>query len=688
MRSSALVRAVANAAQTAKVDTDYISLTGGLDQVTAPLQRKPGVARTAQNFETEQLGGYTRIVGYERIDGRPAPSDASYSILTANITGAPVIGHTLTGITSAATGVIIALPGESFILTKVSGTFVNGENLSDGGVVATAIGGQVAHGASTPLLDAQYTNLAADVYRTDIGAVPGSGNILGGFTFNDVKYAFRNNAGGTAAALYKTSAGGWVLVAFEFEVAFTVGNGSVDDGDVLTQGGVTATVRRMVTRSGTLLGASAAGILVISAPAGGNFGAGAATTTGGGTLTLSGIQTAVTLLPNGRFETIQENFATAKRVYGVDGVNRAFEFDGTYFVPIPTGMVVDTPNHVRAHKKHLFLSFGTSVQHAGPGTPFAWSPVLGAAELGMGDAVMGFMTVPGSEAGGSLAIFSRNRLSVLYGSSVLDWNLVPYRDEIGAFEHTIQDVGYPVFLDDKGITDIQTSQTFGNFSHSAKTDQINPLMNSYRSLAIASCISRDKSQYRLFFSNKYAFYVTISGKSVVGVMPILFADNVMCCWSTELNNGPEAAFFGGNNGYVYQMERGTSFDGSAIEYVLELAYNFCKSPRVNKRFRDAMIEINGAGYAEFNFGYSLGYGSAQLAQPDLQVVASDFAPVFWDQFVWDAFTWDGISLAPTILKMEGEAENYSLAMRGSSDYFPSFTITGVVVQYTPRRRLR
>jgi len=38
--------------------------------------------------------------------------------------------------------------------------------------------------------------------------------------------------------------------------------------------------------------------------------------------------------------------------------------------------------------------------------------------------------------------------------------------------------------------------------------------------------------------------------------------------------------------------------------------------------------------------------------------------------------------------MEGEAENYSLAIRGTSDYFPPFTITGATTHYTKRKVLR
>lgn len=686
-------RAAVQRMSAVEVKTDFIGLQGGLDQITPPLSRKPGMLRSSQNFEARIGGGYRRIPGYERSDGRTSPSSGQYAIIAATITGSAATGNTLTGATSGATGVIIALPGGSFVLTKVVGTFVSAENLNVGGpTIAVSTSAAVISGAATALLHATYNNLAADQYRADIGAVPGSGDILGGFRFNNVTYAFRNNAGGTAAVLYKSSTSGWVLVAFEYQVTYTVGSGAatIIDGGTLTQGGVTATIRRVLVRTGSLTGGTAAGTLVISVAAGGNFAAGAATV-GAGTLTLSGAEAAITLSPSGRFETVKANFggaANTTRVYGCDGVNKAWEFDGTYFVPIPTGMTTDAPSFIGAHKNHLFLSFVGSIQHSSPGAPYTWSVVTGASEIAMGDTVTGFMKQPGFETGSALAIFTRNRTSILYGSSVSDWNLVAYRDELGAYGYTIQDIGQSVFLDDRGVQFLQTSQAFGNFAHAAITNLVLDFINAYRTLAVASCISRDLSQYRLFFTNNRALYITVAGNKIVGCMPQLFVDAVKCVWSAEDTDGSEVIFFGSADGLVFQMEKGTSFDGDDMEFFFEPAYNFCGSPRVNKRFRDTTLEIEGDSYAAFSIGYSLGYGSTSIPQPATQTVTADFSSAQWDAFTFDSAYWDGTTLAPSTIAMEGEAENYSLALRGTADYIAPFSITGVVTHYTPRKLLR
>lgn len=684
---------MAQAIASIDVKSGYVKMAGGLDEMTPPYERASGLARIAQNFECDINGGYSTTEGYERFDGRAKPSDAAYIIVLATITGSAAVGNTLTGLTSAATGVIVALPGSAFVLTKVTGTFVSGESLQISAVtVATATSGH--RKATTTLLNAQYLNLAADEYRDDIGVPTGTGKILGGFYFNDICYSFRNVTGGATAALWKSSATGWTSVALGRELSFTSGGTYViAEGDTITgeTGAATAVITRVVLQTGTFAAGTAAGRLIFASQTG-TFQA--ETIKVGANLNVANIagnSSAITLLPDGRYETVAENFGgsvNTKRIYGCDGVNRGWEFDGTVFVPIATGMTADTPQHVTAHKKQLFFSFVGSVQHSAPGTPYIWSALLGATELAMGDTVTGFAAQPGTSAGGALAIFTRNRLSILYGSGVSDWQLVPYRDELGAWPWTIQDVGYTMFQDDRGITDIQTSQAYGNFTHNTITNKIQTMMASYKTSAIASSISRDKSQYRLFFTNKRAFYVTIVGRKVVGILPQLFPDTVRCTWTAETNAGAEIMFFGGDDGYVYQMDIGTSFDGDAIEFQLEVPHNFFDSPRIDKSYFDVTIESAGTGYAAFNLGYSLDYGSTDTPQPGTQSAVTSFAPVYWDSFVWDSFYWDGRNLFPTVLPMDGTAENVSLAIRGSSDYYSPLRITAALVHYALRRQLR
>lgn len=688
-----------NGVASVRVDTDYIRLLGGLDEVTPPYELKPGRVRYSQNFEASINGGYRRIDGYERYDGQPRPSDAVYSRMDVTITGAFAVGNTVTGATSGATGKVLAVvtsvTPNYLVMTKITGTFQAAETLNvAGSPQGTSITAAIASSASTPALHAAYRNLAADEYRNDIAAVPGAGPIRGVVYHGGSLYAFRNNVGNTAAALYRSSSSGWVNVPLGRELSFTSGGTTeIAEGDTITgaTSGATAVVTRVVLTSGTWAAGTAAGKVIFASQTGTfqaeNLNIGASLNVA----TIAGNSSAITLLPDGRFRMVRENFGGAvntKRVYGVDGVNRGFEFDGTVFVPIDTGMTTDTPDQVGVFKKHLFFAFGGSVQHSSPGTPYVWSPITGASEIAMGDDVTGFYAQPGSSDGGAMAIFTRNRTSILYGSGVSDWNLVAYRDELGAYEDTIQDVGFTVYLDDRGITDLQTSQEYGNFTHNAISDDIRTSINSLRKTATASCISRDLNQYRLFFSSGYAIYVTVANRRVVGMMKILTPDVVRCIWSGEEDDGGEGIYFGSDEGVVYQMNKGTSFDGDAIEFYLYLPYNFQKSPRIEKHYRAASLEIQGSSYAEFNFGYTLGYGSSDIPQPTTESITTNFAAVYWDSFTWDAFYWDGITLSPNTVTLDGDAENISMSIAGNSDIFDPFTVTAALIHYTARRRLR
>lgn len=678
------------------VQSEFIAFRGGTDLVTPMLQLKNGYAREAQNFELDINGGYRRVLGYERYDGQSRPSDQTYAVLTIALSGSLTVGQVLTDNATTSFGTVIALASSNTIavLTKITGNFSTGNIKVAGVVVGTCVGAQVQDGAATPVLHAQYKNLAADVYRALILAVPGSGSVLGVWVYNDIVYAWRNDAGATKSVMYKATASGWSAVTLGEEISFSNANTSVGDGDVLTQGGVTATIARVVVQTGTLASGVNTGRLIITGRAGGNYAGGAATSTGGGALTLSAVQTQISFaVPSGRFEFITTNFSGAvasRKMYGCDGKNRAFEFDGTTLVPIATGMASDAPTHIFEHKFQLFLSFGAQAQHSSPGSPYVWSVVTGAGAIAMGDDITGFQSQPGSYVGqgAALAILTRNGLAILYGSGVADWALIPFDKEAGAYAYTIQHIGFTMMLDDRGITSLTATQAFGNFASATLSKLVQTWLSTRRSLVTASCIVREKNQYRLFFSDGSALYVTLDNNKVLGMMTLLLTNPASCICSREMSNGTEVIYFGDSTGFVQQMEKGTSFDGADIEAYLTMAFTNSGSPTQQKTYRGLLLECEGAGYSEFQLSYELGYGSIELEQPGNQTITNALQPAVWDTFTWDSFYWDGRSLSPSVADVIGTAENLSIRIRSVGDYFDSLRLSGGIFQYTPRGRVR
>jgi len=290
---------------TPKVNYDLIRLGGGLDQVTPTLSLAPGVARRAANFECSITGGYTRIAGYERFDGRPSPSAANYNILVLTFTATVTVGQTVTGSVSGATGRVIVVNTASLVITRETGTFAAGDVLNNGsGFVGTitSVEGVAADG----LLDAQYQNLAADNYRADITVVPGSGSVLGVAYYNGTVYAWRNNAGGTAAVMHKSTSAGWVAITLGKELSFGTGTAAIVDGNTVTgaTSGATGVVARVVLQSGTFASGNAAGRLILSSSTG-VFTSGENLTVAAAVKAIAGgAATQITLTTGGRYETV------------------------------------------------------------------------------------------------------------------------------------------------------------------------------------------------------------------------------------------------------------------------------------------------------------------------------------------------------------------------------------------------
>ena len=677
---------------TPKVNYDLIRLGGGLDQVTPTLSLPPGVARRAANFECSITGGYTRIAGYERFDGRPSPSAANYNILVCTFTSTVTVGQTVTGSTSGATGRVIVVNTTSLVITRETGTFVAGDVLNNGsGFVGTIT--EVQGVAADGLLDAQYQNLAADNYRADITAVPGSGSILGVAYYNGTAYAWRNNAGGTAAVMHRSSSSGWVAITLGKTMSFSNGVVLIPDGVTLTgqSSGATGVVARTVLEDGTYASSNAAGQLILSSSTG-------AFTVGenlriGATVyaQAASVATQITLAAGGRYETTVANFGggTANyKLYGVSGVNSAFEFDGTTYVPIRTGMAVDTPSHICFHKQHLFLSFGASVQFSALGFPYQWTPLLGAGEIAMNAEVTNLLVLPGDQSSGALGVYTRSDTSVLYGTSSANFSLSTFNSGTGAFPYTAQNMDQAYVLDDRGIMSLGTSLNFGNFVPAALTMNIPKFIEQHRGLSVGSTVNRDKGQYRVFFSDGSALYLTILNGRVLGSMPMQFQHNINCAIDSEAPTGGTVQFFGSTNGYVYQMDLGTSFDGEQIPANMNLVYNSIKSPRILKRYRKAAVELSGDSYAEIQFGYDLGYRTTALTQAEDASYQNDLRSSYWDEMVWDNFVWDGSDISPSEIEVSGTAENIAIRISSNSDLFSSFTVNNIIVHYTLRRGLR
>lgn len=672
-----------------RVRIKVVKLEGGLDIETPVQSLPPGTLRESLNYECSLSGGYGRIEGYERFDGQPSPAAAEYDAILLQTGHTASVGQAVEGTVSGATAVIVELDGNIARFTKAVGTFSVGEYLEVSGspvgvVQSLSVPAQTLDGHATTL------NLAADAYRNDIAAPPGEGSILGGAIFGGVVYAWRKDvAPATTMSIYKSTAAGWELVPLLYEIAFTTGSTEYAEGSTLSKGGITATVKRAVVESGAWADGDAVGRLIVTEPSG-TFTSGIAA--GGGVVTLTGDATAITLLAAGaRVETDAWNFGPGARLYGIDGANRGFEFDGEVLVPLATGASPDVPTRVSVLSDCLVLAYGENIQYSGIGTPYRWNVVDGAGEIAIGATINVMVRQSGDQSSQALSVHTETSTDVFYGvPGSATFQRIPYLEATGAKPYTGQRLSQAFVLDDSGVMSLVASQNYGNFDAASLTLRISRFVQTRRNLAVGSVVARRKSQYRLFFSDGYGLFITVANGKLLGCMPVQFPHVVSCAWHGTAADGSERMFIGATNGMVYQLDVGTSFDGDDIDWFMAMMWAGQTGHTIRKRYRRALIELQATGYAAMTISHDLSYRSEDIPRSRRTArEVLDAGGLVWDVGAWDTgLIWGGAAVSTIRVPLDGTGENISLQITGQSDKVSAHTLNSVTYHYTPRRLSR
>lgn len=684
--------------------TIYYPFLGGLDQETAAIAIPPGRVVATSNYEAVSRG-YQRTQGYERYSGRPMPSQATFFF--ANFTGGVTVftvGQTVTGATSGATARVLAVPvltsgawngtGVGYLpIHLVTGTFVTGENLQVAAVTKAVMNGAIefAEGYESAA-NLAYQAAASDYARALITTVPGSGPIRGVVWFNGKLNAWRDNVGATFGVLHQSSAAGWVAPDLGKLLLFDGGTVALVAGNAINgaTSGATAVVRYVaVDAAGDWSTGNATGSLVLDSVVG-TFQDNETIRVGAAARAIvNGVIANATFPPGGRYDFEIYNFygsVGSERLYGANGVGKAFEFDGTSIIPISTGMPDDRPFLASAHKGHLFLAFPKgSLQHSDAGEPRSFTAILGASELGLGHEITNL--IPNTST--ALLITTDSSLSVLTGNDSSDWVLEGVSGEAGAKAYTAQRIGQVVYLDERGIRSVAATQAYGNFKLGTFTQLIQKELDNKRRggiTAIASCVVKAKDQYLLFFDNGTGISIYF-GRKQPEAMLFTYPYDVKCIDVAEVG-GVERVFAGGDDGYVYELNAGTSYDGAIIEAFLQLPFGHQGAPRVIKRYHKLIVELIGAPGLALNLVCEFDYGSGRQPYSHADVFGVSGEGGLWDAMTWDTFQWDSPLVAQAESYIQGVGANMSIILFSNSASQESDTLQGISLLFSPKGQMR
>lgn len=685
----------------------FFAIRGGLDQETPSLVMKPGALIGGLNHEMTALG-CQRTEGYERFDGRSAPSEATFFSLTFTA-GAQAFadGQIINGYTSGAQSRVI---GEA---TLTSGSFAGGD--AAGSLFIHLIEGEFEAGETlrddlTPLAllasepieeDRRASDEAEIAYRSAvtylrslIEPVPGEGPVRGVLYFEGKISAWRNNIGSTAGEVHHSSAGGWTQPDLGSFLRFSDGGAEIFVGDVITGAvsGATATVRAIEVDGGTGFEfGDATGTLILDNIVG-TFEDDEGLNVGdqGFVAKVDGLIAEVIFPPDGRYEFDTFNFKATtgfERAFGANGVGQAFQYDGDdVVIPILTGMEEIAPGlHpflVREHKNHLFLAYPHgSLQHSVLGEPLTFNARIGAAELGMGYEITNL--IPSASA--MLLVTTADTLAMLSGNDSSDWLLEPLAEKSGAKAWTAQRIGEIVYLDNRGLRSVASTQFFANFKVGTYTSMISRELKNKRlagAVPTASAVIKTKDQYLLFFSDGSGISIFFGSKKPE---PLLFTyPFVVSCIHVVEVDGVERIFVGAEDGYIYELNKGTSFDGATIESYIQLPFMHQGDPRTLKRYHNLELEMRGDRGTRIAILAQYDYGNDEQPNPFSGDVDLASGGALWDLANWDDFIWSAPLVDQAQTYLDGTGFNIGVILASNQDDVSSYIFEGMTLVFSPR----
>jgi hypothetical protein len=269
-----------------------------------------------------------------------------------------------------------------------------------------------------------------------------------------------------------------------------------------------------------------------------------------------------------------------------------------------SALSLDKPINVVAHNDYLFLAYrGGSLQHSVLGDPTDWTGASGAGEIACGAEITGL--VAGLK--GTLVIFMDEGIKVLNGVVASEFSLEAYSKQSGAFPNTTQRMlGTILFVDDRGLSTLAGVDTFGDYGAATISQRFKRTLKSKIGLITTSVVSRDLNQYRLFFEDGTGLIASFEGQELQGATLFEYPDVVRCISSGD-QQGDEVIVFASDDGYVYRMDSGTSFDSAPIITRLTTAFFHYGSPRNWKNFKRATFEIKGENGQLFNVRLDFDY---------------------------------------------------------------------------------
>ena len=644
-----------------------IEFRGGLITNLSPLQQgtnSPGSARILRNFEPSVEGGYRRIEGFDKYDSNIIPPY-----------GTPVVHGASQSGTTLIIGAIHTTPvaGDTLEIAGVSGTYT----IASGGVSYDATNNRATLTLSTSLASSP-ANAAAVTFKTTTSNYV----TIGVASWEDSAIVCKN------ADIFKSGGSGFTKINIP-DYGTPLVNAGSQTGSSLAIDGLTS-----APQAGDVF--KVAGIdKVYTVLANATVSSGGATLSINPALASSPADDAViTFLSTSRegankTRFAKYNFNGTEKIALVDGLNEPALYDNATFTVLldaPTDVIGAT--FVAEVKNHLFFAKGSTVTFTAPYSDTDFSVANGGGNINVGGTVTALAVFRQQ-----LIIFTETSIHQLTGNTVADFTLQPITTDIGCIDSdTVQEIGGDVmFLGPDGLRLVSGTDRIGDFGLAVVSKTIQDTMTGFISAntSFTSCVIREKSQYRILGYNN-----NITQENAQGILPTQFASQggEGMAWAetrgiranvadSNYNQNVEVVLFSNNDGYLYQMESGNTFDGANIKTTFATPHIPISDPRKRKTFYKLFLYTDPQGSVSFDVSLKLDFDSQGTIQPEpLSILNTQGVVGFFGSGIFGSTQFGTKLLKLFEAQVVGSGFTVSFQF-DSDDTNPPYSIDALTVEY-------
>lgn len=408
--------------------------------------------------------------------------------------------------------------------------------------------------------------------------------------------------------------------------------------------------------------------------------------------------------PNGRYKWSIGQYAyltgraKQKTLFWASGVDYPQYLNGDVVTDVIDGSFLpDDPltgfyaNNIVEFKNRLFVGYPDgSLVFSAAEDPLNFDPVSGAGEFYMEDDIVDLVVGPGDV----LFVFCRTSTYIIKsladtdsGSGIVaqyKFHKETFSKQTGSYEGTSQNImGTVLSMSDKGITSLEATDTFGDFTLGYISKNVHRTLMKYKDTVTDTIVHRVNNQYRVFFRNGMGLVFSFNNeKKVKGVTKIQYPNPVLCASEGYGNNGNLLMAFGSIEGKVFLMDSGTSFNGEDIVTKLTTSYDSYQSHAAFKRFRKLSLELK----ADRNFvlfgRITFDYGEPGMPRASQEDFISEGEGGVWGTDRWGAFTYGSAVTQNPTLYTSGYGKNMSISIASKDKYSKPHIVNAATVEYT------